>query len=286
MIYIISILKSEHGTILYYRCFETCSESSMLLGSGNIKEILEEKKIHIVNAKIKNNNIALINWANNIHVESPSFEDGRFTAAHCGSKYVLLSKENNNYRIIDHRGTLYTMEEDLIKDMIRSEDIANCSIDTKGGNQITASDIYKIQEDEEFEKIIAARYTRFMAKAAIIGHSDITFRYKIENREVKLHKYTGSSKNIIIPSFITAIMAEAFKDARIETINLNEGLEFIGPKAFYNVELNYIEIPSTVKIIGAGAFGENRKLFDNTSRPNKDRFKLRNSKTIIMGQAI
>ena len=81
-------------------------------------------------------------------------------------------------------------------------------------------------------------------------------------------------------------MADAFTEVAIETINLNEGLKVIGNGAFEPFKmsdaLSTIEIPSTVQLIGARAFNNNIRLFNNDGTLNMYKIKLRNSNTVMI----
>lgn len=66
---------------------------------------------------------------------------------------------------------------------------------------------------------------------------------------------TCKAKNVILPSSIKKLEAYAFKNVTtLETITLNEGLEFIGVWAFQNTSLKSIVMPSTLTKIDALAF--------------------------------
>ena len=60
----------------------------------------------------------------------------------------------------------------------------------------------------------------------------MSFDYMIEGTNVKLKRYTGTTKYVIIPKFITSIMARAFDNCKIETLTLEEGLGAIGAYSF------------------------------------------------------
>ena len=78
--------------------------------------------------------------------------------------------------------------------------------------------------------------------------------------------YTG---NIVIPAKVSnsgneykvvGIETFAFIDAKITSITLNEGLEFIDTAAFTNSTLTSIEIPASVTRLGGGNAGEESSL--------------------------
>ena len=287
MLYIINIITDKSGKTEYYRGYETNCESSMLLEPIKLKEILTSTKIQVVNARLVNGNIETTNWINELHTEKITAENYS-TCKHSGSTGILIAVEKDKYKVVDYNGNIYKIKE--LRFIGTSEKIANCSIisNNNGINEILYTDAYKINRDEEFEKDIETKYNSYIAKNILLGKGDTTFDYEIENHEVKLKRYTGSNQNIIIPSFITAILAEAFKGKYIETISFNEGLKAIGKNALEYSGLDNVEIPESVEIVCNGAFGQNFRLFtgQDKSQLNTDRFKLRDSKTVVMNQVI
>lgn len=61
---------------------------------------------------------------------------------------------------------------------------------------------------------------------------------------------------LIMPSGLTYIGEAAFAHVKTDVIELNEGLETIGPEAFFGADESSIDIPSTVTSIGYDAFGQ------------------------------
>ena len=81
-------------------------------------------------------------------------------------------------------------------------------------------------------------------------------------------------------------MKNAFSDITISSLNLNEGLEYIGNEAFTTNRLSEglekVEIPSTVKVIAHAVFVNNGSLFDNKLRLKASKIILINSETVIV----
>ena len=99
--------------------------------------------------------------------------------------------------------------------------------------------------------------------------------------------YTGTNTDVILPPFITAIKDEAFKKCDITSVVFSKGLKVIGSEAFCTRRMkgiDQVEIPSTVALIGEGAFMGNAKLSQIDGSINKERFKLLNTKTIVLEQ--
>ena len=284
MIYIISILRSDSHRIPHYRGFETCSESVLIMTPKLIKEIIENTSIKIANATIKDNAVMLTKWVEDINTESEEVVDNRVVCRHYGAKHIIIAIAGNKYKVVDNAGKVvvaYKQEEML--DLARRARAANCRIN---GEKLETLDTYNIKKDEEFEKLIAVKYNSFLAKTKMLGLEDVTFNYTIENHEVTLVRYTGSAEDIILPPFITSIRKDAFRVTSIKTLKLNEGLKIIGSQAFARADIARVDIPSTVELIGTGAFRHNNKLFTNKGEVNTDRFKLLNNKTIVLDQSI
>ena len=84
--------------------------------------------------------------------------------------------------------------------------------------------------------------------------ADNLSEYEIE--EDVLVKYIGSSRRIMIPSFIRSIKAHAFSRCKeLEELIIPHGVEEIGDRAFFDCEkLSSVSLPETLRYIGAGAF--------------------------------
>ena len=288
MLYIIGLIRRDskpNGSIIRYKLFDTLSESYMNATPNKIKRILSNQGTQVANAKLHNNIIEIHDWVNNIvlanAVNRAFINAASESIAKCD--FIMLAQETDTYKIIRNNGDIIKVPLEILKALIDQGTVANCSI---SNNQITSTDTYEISTNEEFEKDIAIKYESFKLKAPMLGYGKVSFEYEIENQQVKLKSYTGSSKNVLLPSFITAIMQNAFMEAAIDTIDLNEGLRAIGAGAFSRVGLSdglsNIEIPSTVEIIGKGAFSNNNKMMKNNGGLDMTKLKLRNSNTIVM----
>ena len=286
MLYIISLVKNEHGNIMRYKVFDALSHSLLGLEKKEFMQIISNTEMKVVNASIQNNSITIKNWINGLSTEKYA-KSNEFGETQSGPKIVILAKEHDRYKTVRYTGEVQYREIEELKELVESGMVANCNIENVGG-ELTIEDAYSIQLDRKFEELIRSKYDKFIAKTTMLGREGMTFDYEIENYEVKLTKYTGINTDIIIPSFVTIIGKEAFGLKGTMKVNLNEGLKVIGSGAFMAVRvgasLDRVEIPSTVKLIEAGAFYGNSKLFDKNGGINTDRIKLRNSKTIVLGQ--
>ena len=197
--------------------------------------------------------------------------------------WILVAKENNTYKIISCHGIIAKISSRKLNGLINNNQIVNCRLED---NKFISTDTYEIIPNKEFENTIAEKYEAFQAKALLLGYGSISFEYEIENNQVKIRKYTGSSTNIILPSFITVIMKNAFDNVNVETIELNEGLKLIGVGAFVAEnkipQLRFVEIPSTVELIEPKAFSFNYNTLKYGVDPKDTKFKLRSNKTIIL----
>ena len=314
MLYIIGLTRkgySKNGEILRYKVLDTLSESQMLLTPIQLQKILSTGNLEVANAKLSNNTIVIADWVNNITVKltggAEEFTGGtekesslvllageehmrtgnkdNALVVEKGCSLILLAKEEEKYKLVNRTGYIIRVTLDKLDSYIKCNEVANCNI-TSTDNKINSLDTYEITKNEDFEKTIATKYKAFEAKALLLGHGQVSFNYEIENEQVKLKRYTGKSKNIILPSFITAIMKHAFVSTNIETIEMNEGLKIIGEWALSptseNSSLKSVEVPSTVELISAEAFTNNIKLFTNKGTLDPNRLKLRSEKTIIL----
>ena len=276
LIYIITISKHGNSDNRTYTGLDTCSDSMLLLEKNILKDILINDRLQIVNAYIHNDNIKIKKWPNRLCTDTGKREKS-------GSKYVLLAtKENGMYKIVDHFGQVSNIRKENITLLAQGKDIANST------ETLEVTDVYRIESNEEFIQSIDYKYSTFLAKTTLLGMKGRTFEYEIENKEVRLTKYTGSNADVILPSFITAIKSNAFSEANIKTLKLNEGLKVIGTRALSPRDglglIDRIEIPETVRIVDNRAFLNNHKLFKSNGIVNTDRFKLRSNKTIVLWQ--
>ena len=276
MIYIICLLEIENDTVTKYRILDTCSNSTMIVKPNALKELISSDEIQVVNASIKNNNIVLKDWAKRLDM----FEDTSYGRTKSGVKYIITaSRENNTYEKTDMEGNLSVISKDTLEYVAKAGAVANCTGDTE------LIDVYEINEDKDFEIHISKKYNTFIAKTLLLGLGEMSFEYEIENHKVKIREYTGKSKDVILPSFITSIMTHAFSEVNIKTIKLNDGLKVIGARAFAKNRagaLERIEIPETVALVGTEAFVGNPRVVRWDGILNKDRVQKLNNKTIIL----
>ena len=156
--------------------------------------------------------------------------------------------------------------------------IANC--ESKNG-KLVSIDLYKVYQDTKLEEQIAKKYKAYVAKTALIG-CKMAFDYRRGGDQVKLIRYIGKTKDVVIPNFITSIIENAFMNCKLNTLTLDNGLTYIGGQAFDSCELREVTIPETIEIICDSAFiGNKRLVTENGEYRNK--IKLLNRRTKIRG---
>ena len=285
MIYIICVIKHITGGATYYRGFETCTESTLVMTSTKLIHILKNTKIQIVNASLQGDNVVLKKWANSITIEEKRNIGSRAETEKFGSDYILIKKENDYYKVVDYLGNVYKIWIEDLKEYVESGNVANCSISSRS-NRVSCQDTYRIKKDLNFERLIASKYDGFVAKTLMLSCGNMTFNYAIENDVVQLTKYTGSSREVIVPPFVTAIGKDAFKGKGVNSVKFSNGLKIIGEMAFHpggkSSGLDQIEIPETVELIANNAFMGNHIMDRADGTLNMKRFKLLGDKTIIL----
>lgn len=78
------------------------------------------------------------------------------------------------------------------------------------------------------------------------------------------NKPSNAISSLVIPSSVISVADDAFIDNMLNTLTLNEGLQYIGDRAFGNYDaykrfnsINKLVIPNSVLKIGAEAFADN-----------------------------
>lgn len=158
-------------------------------------------------------------------------------------------------------GSLRRMHQDGKSDGVVMEDY------TAGQICYANDSLWILKDDKEFRQLFLAddaggslvnlsgpvRNLEF----EVASEEDFTWEEDESGNGVIITGYTGTMQEFTIPSQIdgrqvTEIGEEAFVDGRMLKVGLQEGLVKIGRRAFANCwELDYINIPETVKEIGA-----------------------------------
>ena len=249
MLYAISETVNKSWNVQRYILFETSTESFFMCSKEHIQEI--DSKINIVNIGQIEDRTKSKQWFNGIHHSERDNDNG--------SDYIVLCKiGEDKYKIISHEEKIIIVKSKKLIEYAKQHKVANCKVTEEGYDLIGTFNIEKI---EGFDKIIAQKYERHVAMTALLG-KPMSFQYIIEGQEVKLKMYTGKSKDIIIPNFITSIMARAFIGQDIEVLALNNGLKYIGSDALADCSIQELSIPETIKFIGHNAFIGSNRLVD------------------------
>ena len=255
-----------------YTLFETHTDSMLRGNIEYIKELLIDYKLKIKNAHLKDGELQIKQWPHTVKQTTNN------------SRYVLLSKINENkFKLVQHDRTIQFMSAEELKINIERSNVMNCAYEIiEGvGDTYKSIDTYTITEDKEFEALIDSKYEEFSSKSRMLG-LDMSFNYRVENKEVKLYSYKGESKRVILPSFVTSICSNAFVNTRIEEIQLNEGLNYIGHVAFENCRLKQLVIPKSVQLMYQRAFMYNGSDIYLQDKFNTKVVKILNDKMILL----
>ena len=268
MMYVVSIIKEQYGT--EYRLFETNTETFFNCYEEELKKLMLENQLFVKNISIISGEIVENNWSHKIHRGGIS----KFNT----SNYILVCQAGKDeFKLINNDKDVIWVNSEKLHKYTRQNKIYNCCIKDKVMSYI---DVSSLDKDEQFEACIAEKYANYVAKTALLGRK-MSFYYNIEGQEVRLVKYSGVTKDVIIPSFVTSISESAFYMCRIEAITLNDGLKYIGGYAFNGCKLEKVRIPKTVEFIGRGAFYGNKRLV-KVGGEYTDKIELLRKDTIII----
>ena len=282
MLYIVSIYEKTDGGMSYV-LFETNSESSFRGDDAFLRKLITDYKMPIANVNLTNDQIEIKTWYNDIRYEGlvsktvgGVIESVKFS----GAEYTLLCKvDRDSYKLISSKEIVHYLSRQQLNELIKDNNITNCTI--KNGKYKSIG-TYSINKNPKFEEEIAKKYDRHVALTTLLG-KPMTFEYAVEEQRVKLTKYTGASKDVIIPNFIASIMNYAFDGCGLEAVTLNNGLEYIGSKTFNGCAISELWIPETVKLICPNAFLGNKKLVESDGT-YRDTIKMTNKNTVIINR--
>ena len=260
MIYVVEIHKATET----YTIFETTTESFIDIREAKLKELIIDPNITIQNMNIIGDQIITKQWYRICcrgHADNYKLTNTLLCKL---DEQVLKLANSIAYETV-------TKSNEELKELIRDDRVGNCSIENEVYKSIGT---YNAAYDTEFKEQIEEKYKIYVAKSALLG-LNTTFEYIIEGQEVKLKSYTGTSKDVILPGFITSIMTRSFGHTHIRKLVLSEGLKSIGSFSFSACDIEELVIPSTVQIICNKAFNLNKGLSVGT-------IKILNTKTLIL----
>ena len=274
MLYLFKIGDSHKANKNYrdYYLFETHTESELRGDRQFVIDLVRGHRLKPMNFTIKDSRVVPNIWPQAIRLTSEHYNSFRAT-------YILLTKDSEErFKVINGDGDVYYDDAEGLKGMIKNSVVANCTLENRVYKSI---DTYKIYIDINFEKNINLKYEEFRAKALLLGMA-ISFKYRIEGNDVNLLDYTGASKKVILPNFITVINKRAFKGKGITEININNGLRYIGNEAFRDNEISQVNIPETVEFIGKQAFHNNRISIIGKNTYGKNVANVMNSEALVI----
>ena len=272
MLYIIGTVE-EYEDEDSYIFFETGTDSFFKGDDEFLQDLISINEIEIKNIVLHGRKYQPKPWPNKMYCK-------RILDMDSGEPYILLCQLGaDNFKLVScAEEAIRYMSSKYLKDYTNANKIANCFRGSQG--KYESIDTYNAIKNTEFEEDIGKKYKRYEAISAMLGHK-ASFKYTIEGREVKLVKYTGIAKEVIIPNFITSIMTEAFYSSGIEELTLNQGLKSIGRAAFGDCKLSNIIIPETVEFIGEQAFFGNRRIGTLNGQYTKG-IEILNKKTVVL----
>ena len=242
MLYVIGKITNEDGNISF-TTFETNTESTFNCTESYLRYIIIDLKLSVKNVEIHQGKVVVKQWQNEIWLKG--------TKKDTGAKYTILCNiESGVFKAVGSNERVWYATREMLLSYMKDKKIYNCIF--KDG-QYELMGMYNVIKDEEFEQKIAEQYARYIALTAMIG-GKATFDYTIEGQTVRINKYEGENKNIIIPNFTTAIKQNDFEDTEIDTVSFGSGLEYIGGKAFRGCNMTEVVIPRGIKFTGRWHF--------------------------------
>lgn len=254
MLYVTSITKGGKIGI-----FETNTNSRLTLTPSELKLFMSNCNAELKNATLNGEQVQVKEWPHNITYSN-------------GQRYyrgIFLAKvDEETFKVLDTDGVGRHISKDSLIYFIKDNQISNCkcidSMTSNGDTQYYSTDTYEIKDNPEFREYVDNEYSKFIAKSKLLGQ-DNRFNYRIEGEEVRIESYKGGNENFIVPNFVTSIGTEAFSYRNLRSIKLNQGLKFIGKRAFAGNEITEVNIPSTVEFVCDEAFTEGEYRLDETN---------------------
>ena len=254
-----------------FMLFESNTESFFGGNGQDLKRLIKIHNMHPTNIELLDSETESEHWINKVHHKNNDISKG--------ANYILLCEMyDNRFKTASYDGRISHINSYELKLLARQRRIANCTVEDRA---LKMEPAYHITNNTQFEEEIAERYKIYEAKSILLGRK-MSFEYTVEGTKVKLLKYTGTTKNVIIPKFITTIMKEAFIDCGIETLTLDDGLKYIGTRAFKNCNLSKVTIPQTVKFMGQGVFSTNIRILTVHGAYRNDRVNILSKDTTVL----
>ena len=254
-----------------YTMFETNTDSFFDTNIRDLKTLINKHKVDVINLSIIDGQIVVKQWYNQINNVKENIKTG--------AEYVLICKlKRDTFKLARYTSEIKFVDNANLRNLISEHKVANCRLEN---SKIQSIDNYTITENIQVEEYVSQKYALYLAKLALLGRK-VSFVIIVEGNQVKLKRYYGPDKDVIVPNFITTIMAKAFLNCKLETITLNTGIKYIGYSAFDGCNLSEVEIPETVEFIGQGVFNNNHKLFNSHGEYRQDRVKILNKIAVVI----
>ena len=270
MLYVVSTSKDMDDSIRY-RLLETGTESIFSVTEHVLKKLKLVHGLDIKNIVFKIPKKGSENWWNNIKCEK--------SATNSGAEYTLLCEVGKDtFKIISEDEFISYISFEQLRVYTEQSRLTNCYMHN---DKLVPINTYTTTKDNQLEQTVDTQYKRYEVLSTMLG-SKMSFEYIVECNDVRLVKYTGISKNVIVPKFITAIKKNAFHRTSIETITLEPGLKSIGSHAFDECDLAEITVPETVDFVGTWAIDHNKKLRTQEREFKKEKIIILNGKAAVL----
>lgn len=251
MLYILSKTDSES-----VGAFETHTNSFLKLDYEELTRLIDKCGFEVKNAKPSCGLINLNKWPHKLVVGA---NENYYTAA------LTTEVEPGVFKIARCGDCIIYVDKNKLEALIGNNQISNCGYkETSSGIEYSTVDTYNTPYNKEFTEYIDNEYRKFIAKAKLLG-LDNTFDYRVENNSVILTYYTGESKTVILPNFITSIGNKAFYFKEMKKIGLSNNIEYIGDSVFCGNELRGLVIPEKTKFIGQYSFTMSKRKLDKSN---------------------
>ena len=274
-------LKLDHNRLIeYYVLFESHTESFIDADAEVLKNLMLEQKVEIRNVRLIEGTILDGGWPNPTHIQN-TLHNRKWAEADDTEEYrymLVCKSDEDKFKISSSKKIVSWISGDKLRKIVDKKKVMNCTVDSTGTYK--SIDAYTIIRDTQLDKLIAEKYNRHIALTSLMGHN-MTFEYIIEGAEVRLTKYTGKAKDVIIPKFITSIIQEAFYNEALNKLTLENGLKYIGKKAFFGCNIAEIVIPETVELLFQDTFYGNKQLVTAAGQFTKELKILNKNATII-----
>lgn len=263
--FIIASVLDKNFNHLYYKVLDIDTGKSYKMTIEDIK-----KMVYNDQEKYKNTNVydLVMHYSKRAEEEiNISIPDIVLGSGEENKGYLVLKKLKNEYRYLvacTDGNTEIVKEKDL--DPNKHVNAFRNAYDDIIGliNVVIETEEHK---DTEREIEIRKKYNEFILKCKMFGR-DNSFEYRVTEKDVILTQYTGTSSQVIVPSFVT-ILGEnsvcayynSILKGEIKSITLNDGLRVIDRYALGNTRIKEITLPKTVEFTEKDAF-YNSNLYD------------------------